>query len=176
MSSPILLALADCHEPLLAALAEVAENSLFAFADMSDQAAFGATAAPLAEGGEEWLHATIVFKGSIAGRFALTIPAPLSRRLCASFAGADSADEISDEDLLDFSGELANMICGAWLTHAVPHEVFNLQAPKVVSAEPVPVVSNAASEHVYLAIDDVPVRLDLSWEPAASGSDADNGR
>jgi hypothetical protein len=158
--------LVDCHELLLAAVSDVAENSLFAFADASEQAAFDAAAsAPLGDGGSEWVHAFIDFKGSIAGRFTLTVPEPLARHLCAAFAGAESADEVGDGDLLDFAGELANMVCGAWLTRASRQEAFSLAAPRVGQGPPENHPPGAAaSEHVYLSIDDVPIRVQIQWD------------
>jgi len=166
MSSPISPVLVDCQALVLAAVSDVAENSLFAFADASEQAAFdAAAAAPLDDGGSTWVNACIDFTGSITGRFTLTVPEPLARHLCAAFAGAESADEVSDGDFLDFVGELANMVCGDWLTRASRHEAFSLTIPRV---HPGPPDNNqpgaaAASEHVYLSIDDVPIRVQIQW-------------
>jgi CheY-specific phosphatase CheX len=169
-SSPISRPLADYQGALLAAVAEVAENSLFAFADASDEAAFDAAAAA-SEGGSDWLRASIQFAGPIGGRFTLTVPGALARRLCAAFAGADSADEVSEADLVDFTGELANMVCGTWLTRACQHEAFNLTPPRVLRGGPDPAPAHAAGRAdpatFYLAIDETPVRLAIDWDPAA---------
>jgi CheY-specific phosphatase CheX len=165
MSSPISPVLVDCQGLVLAAVSDVAENSLFAFADASEQEAFdAAAAAPLDDGGSAWVNACIDFKGSITGRFTLTLPEPLARHLCAAFAGAESADEVGDGDFLDFVGELANMVCGAWLTRASRHEAFSLTAPRVNPGFPDNNQSEAAaSEDVYLSIDDVPIRVQIQW-------------
>ena len=170
MSSPISRPLADCQGALLAAVTEVAENSLFAFADASDQAAFDAAAAASNTDGD-WLRARIHFTGPIDGQFSLTVPAALARRLCAAFAGAEISDDIGEGDLIDFTGELANMVCGTWLTRACQHEAFNLTPPRVLrggpgrpsGGEP----GDAQSANVYLAIDDTPIRLEIDWGTAA---------
>jgi chemotaxis phosphatase CheX-like protein len=161
MSSPISRPFADDQAVLLSAVTEVSENSLFAFADRSDARAFGAAVAA----DPDWLVARIRFSGPIGGRFALTIPRALALRLCAAFAGADTAEAIGDGDLLDFTGELANMICGTWLTRACQHEAFGLTPPSVLPAGPAAVAGGDPlrpdSWTCYLAIDDTPIRLEI---------------
>jgi len=160
-------ALADYRGALLTAVTDVAENSLFAFADASTVDTFDAAAtAPMAEGGSEWLRAEVDFKGPIAGRFELVAPAPLARHLCASFAGAEP-EEIGEGDLLDFTGELANMMCGTWLTRACRHDAFSLMPPRVDRGQPDLATSDdELSERFYLSIDDAPIRLALHWDRA----------
>jgi CheY-specific phosphatase CheX len=179
MCSPVSPTFARSGDALLAAVAEVAESSLFAFADTSDQDTFDAAVmVPLADGGATWLHACIGFNGSTAGRLTLTLSESLAHRLCVSFAGAETPDEIGDSDILDFTGELANMICGAWLTRAYSHEGFSLVPPRVGrgqsdSATP----GDATAEEFYLAIDEAPIRLELHWTTAApSSGEAADGR
>jgi CheY-specific phosphatase CheX len=178
MCSPISPPIADYHEALLAAVTGVAENSLFAFVDASDQATFeAATIAPGADGGNDWLSAGIDFKGPIAGRFELTLSEALARHLCASFAGAETADEIGESDLLDFTGELANMMCGAWLTRAARHDAFSLMPPQVMRGRPgLATAGSESPERFYLSIDDAAIRLDLYWistvPPAPEPADA----
>jgi hypothetical protein len=165
MSSPISPPIVDYRGALLAAVTEVAENSLFAFVDASDQAAFeAATIAPPAEGGGDWLRAGIDFNGPIAGRVELTLSEALARHLCASFAGAETAEDIGESDLLDFTGELANMMCGAWLTRASRHDAFTLTPPQVTRGKPqLATPGSDVPERFYLSIDDAAIRLDLYW-------------
>lgn len=169
-SSPISRQLADYQGALLAAVTEVAENSLFAFADASDKAAFDAAAAASDADGD-WLRARICFTGPIGGQFSLTVPEALARRLSAAFAGADSADDIGEGDLIDFTGELANMVCGTWLTRACQHEAFDLTPPRVLRGGPGRATGgepgDAESASVYLAIDDTPIRLEIDRVTAA---------
>jgi hypothetical protein len=165
MSSPVSPALADYREALPAAVAEVAENSLFSFADACDEATFCAAASTsLAEDGGEWLRAGVDFIGTLTGHFDITLPETLARRLCASFAGADGGDDIPESGLLDFAGELANMVCGTWLTRSCREQAFTLTPPRVLrqrphAAEP----CDTGCERMYLSLDDEPIRLQLQW-------------
>ena len=155
------------------ALTEVAENSLFSFAGNSDVAAFE-TAAP--DTGCDWLRACVRFSGPIGGQLSLTAPATLVRRLAASFAGADTADDIGDGDLADFAGELANMVCGAWLTRACGREPFALAPPRVFPGQRLGADAGPGGTNpgvFYLALDDTPIRLEIDWgvaRPAAVGA------
>lgn len=172
MSSPISPELADYRGALLAAVTEVAENSLFAFADASDEAAFEeAVTASNTGGGSDWLRACIQFTGPIGGRFELTISGGLARRLSTSFAGAATPDDIGEGDLIDFTGELANMVCGTWLTRACQHESFSLTPPQVLRSRPDRAThvepGDAEFTSFYLAIDDTPIRLEIDWGVAA---------
>ena len=161
MSSPILRPLPDSQRELLAAAADVAENSLFTIADAADEAAFKESAA--AVDANCWLHASVRFAGPSVGFLALTLPEPLARRLCTAFSGAPSPEEIAAGDLVDFTGELANMMCGAWLTRASKQESFNLEPPRVVRGGPdrAGQVPAEASQTFYLAIDETPVKLEI---------------
>jgi hypothetical protein len=163
-------ALADYREALPAAVAEVAENSLFSFTDASDQPTFAAAAwTSLSEDGSDWLTAGVDFTGRMAGHFDITVPETLARRLCAAFAGVEQAEEISESDLLDFAGELANMVCGTWLTRSCRQEAFVLTPPRVLRLRPIPAAPcDAKCECLYLSLDDVPIRLQLQWAAGSS--------
>jgi len=164
MCSPISLSPAEYRDALLSAVSEVAEKSLFAFADASEPAAFEAAAtAPLTEGGSDWLSARVHFSGPMTGRFELTVPEPLARHLCASFSGAEAPEEIGEADLLDFTGELSNMMCGTWLTRARRYDAFSLTPPTVHRGAPQGAGVDAASELFYLSIDEAPIRLAIDW-------------
>jgi hypothetical protein len=191
MCSQVSQVLDDYRDALLAAVTEVAEKSLFAFADFSDRAAFDAAAAPLSTD-RDWLRAGIRFTGPIDGQFALVVPAGLARRLCAAFAGAEAPDDVGEDDVIDFTGELANMVCGTWLTRTWRHEAFSLTPPRVLHCGPgrKPGVEPARSSRVaaravrrspagtadtgslYLAIDDTPIRLEIDWDVAAPTASA----
>jgi CheY-specific phosphatase CheX len=148
----------------------VAENSLFTFADACDEAAFDAAATALDTAGD-WLRACIQFTGPSSGQFTLTVPEALARRLGAAFAGADSADDIGETDLIDFTGELVNMVCGTWLTQSCQYEAFDLAPPRVLRGGPARAPGGAPGDaesiRVYLTVDDTPIRLEIDWGSAA---------
>jgi len=148
----------------------VAENSLFAFADASDQAAFDSTACTDDTAGG-WLNARVCFAGPVDGQLTLILPGKLARSLCVAFAGADTADEVAERDLVDFTGELANMVCGTWLTRTCQHDAFTLMPPLVRFGGPGRHARRNTGDddpaRVYLAIDDTPILLEIDWGTAA---------
>jgi hypothetical protein len=168
MSSHTLRPLPESRDALLAAAADVAENSLFTIADAADEAAFNEAAAGVDPG--RWLRAIIPFTGPTSGIVALTVPEALARRLCTAFSGATSPEDIATDDLVDFTGELASMMCGAWFTRACQHESFDLQPPRVVrgglGGGHVP--AEAPSHTFYLAIDETPVKLEIGHAEGAA--------
>lgn len=68
--------------------------------------------------------------GARAGAVRLAAPAELCRRLAAEASGAES-DDVATEAAGDMLGELANMVCGQWLTAAFgTGRVFRLSPPQ----------------------------------------------
>jgi len=85
--------------------------------------------------------------------------------LCAAFAG-DEPDAVAVDDVIDFTGELVNMMCGTWLTGAAAHETFELAPPRVARFAAAPDADPNAGlrlDTTYLAIDEASVRLDVGW-------------
>lgn len=152
---------------LLSALAEVAENSLFAFCDSGSRETYleavevMSEATPPDETGT-WLHAVVVYHGDSTGAIELGVPAGLARDLCAAFAGEDDPARITDAALHDFHGEVANMVCGLWLTRRSRLQRFDLSAPRVVALSTRACVARALEdtagrEMLFAAINDAPV-------------------
>ena len=176
MSSLLSRQLLDDAGPLVAAATDVAETSLFTFVDPSDAATFAAAAAAA---GDQWLSARVMFAGPANGGFTLTLPAASAQRLCAAFSGEDSLDAIGPEARRDFVGEVANMICGAWLTRVSRDHAFALSTPAVTSGALAPQDGGEAdgARSTFLAIDDAPVRLDIVCPvPAAGSRSSSDGR
>lgn len=167
MCSTISLRPCEQREAILAALATVAEESLFTFADASCREDHDAAlaAGPWAEG---WLQARVGFDGPASGSFDVHVPASLARRLCCAFAGTDSEDEATDADVEDFLGEVANMVCGLWLTRTVPHAAFALSRPLVETTATAAGdrADSLEGETWYATLDDVPCRVGLSRSTA----------
>jgi len=165
MSSPM-SHLAELRRGLPEAVADVAENSLFAFADSSDEATFLEASSGLPA---DWVHASVGFAGSASGRLELSAPAAVVSRLCAAFSG-EMTPEVSDAALVDFAGELTNMVCGTWLTRAWGDLLFALTPPQVVRGGVAPPGSATASPEgmLYMSIDDAPVRLQIVEEAGSA--------
>lgn len=118
---------AELQRQLCAAVANVAEQSLFAFAEPCAQADFDERAAAV----DGWVRARVAFRGAADGALSCALAEPLARELLVAFLGESPDGEPADAALFDFAGELANMVCGDWLTHACPDTLFALQRPEV---------------------------------------------
>jgi hypothetical protein len=156
---------------LYEALAEVAESSLFAFCDPGSREAFvawiDARGPAEADGPGSWRSARIGFSGVFKGTVEMRLPAALARDLCASFAGSEPGEQ-PDAAVDDFVGELANMVCGLWLTRTSREHLFDLQAPVVTSLSGTAVAAAArrgdSGEASFATVNDTPVSLRLDVE------------
>lgn len=85
----------------------------------------------------DWLEAYVRFRGPFAGVMSCRLPRTTARDLAAAFLGLPEEElEPSASAVRDFAGELANMLCGRWLTVSHPRDLFNLEAPQVSACEP----------------------------------------
>jgi len=152
------------------AVDDVAERSFFVMADACDDARFDEMAASHAN----WLTAVVRFdEGSCVGEVSCTLPASLAASLFGAFSGRDPDDPAPGADeLVDLVGELANMVCGSWLTRAANHQTFTLCAPKVTSWSGGWACAPAAERGLTLSIDELPfvigVRVDVISDPSAA--------
>jgi hypothetical protein len=71
--------------------------------------------------------------------------------------------ELSARHIADFTGELANMVCGRWLTETHRTERFDLAAPLVTHTATAAVVRtiDATPGSIGLSLNDAPVLLAL---------------
>jgi hypothetical protein len=142
MSSPRSPQHPDGLAELGEAAVRVAEDSLFAYAEPCDAAsAVGLIRARPA--GEAWLAASVAFTGPFDGVVRVTLPRPLCADLAGAFCGVPP-ESLEPAQVADFAGELANMVCGSWLTQTHRTERFALAAPVVIDAAAAGVVAAAA--------------------------------
>ncbi len=78
--------------------------------------------------GAEWMRATLAFKGPFQGELTVDVPEPLALELLASCVGISSPGEENLPSVEDAVGELANMVCGTWLTKNHGAQKFDLKA------------------------------------------------
>lgn len=153
MSSPNSPA-ADVREGLQAAVTEVAELNCFAFAEPLTAEAF----AERTESYPHWLCAEVGFRGAFDGVLRVAMPTTLAEALCASFVGDLDASGPTERQVFDFTGELANIATGAWLSRAHTHAVFNLSHPDVAAMpEGWQPATFAGDAPALLAVNDAPV-------------------
>jgi hypothetical protein len=139
---------------LTSSLVEVAEQSFFAFAEAADPSAIRER---WPEGA--WVQTVVRYASEArAGAVELCLPVALAVELAAAFAGADPGD-LSAPLIDDGTGELSNVVCGHWLTHAHPRERFTLQPPRVQPSEPPAVESG---RWAFVLLNDVPLAFRAS--------------
>jgi CheY-specific phosphatase CheX len=59
---------------------------------------------------EKWLQCRIGFQGNLRGQLRLFLPFPLAREMATNFLGLE--EEASEQQVMDMTKELSNMICG----------------------------------------------------------------
>jgi hypothetical protein len=149
---------------MFAALRRVAEESFFAVAELRDGGAFAALAATV----PRWLIATVRFEeGPLVGSMSCTLPENLAHALFDAFTGRDPADpEPALAQVHDLVGEFSNMVCGVWLTQVASRQMFTLSHPVV---EPALALGEPGGLRLLVAIEDLPVVVDLCLQPVAQG-------
>jgi len=119
----------DTAGALNGALADVAERSFFAMAEPCERGAFDELAAAVSQ----WHVSIVSFRGELSGTMSCAIPAALGTQFYDAFTGrADDEPAPTASLMADLIGELANMVCGAWLTRVAQAQPFVLGQPKVV--------------------------------------------
>jgi hypothetical protein len=165
----------ECEAALREALTEVAETSFFTFVSRCDSELFGEVAsAPADEGGpagDRWIAAHVGFSGTFSGRLSVTMPEALARDLYAAFTGVEPNATLSEGALLDAAGELANMVCGRWLTRSGEGGHFDLHPPEGARMPggwtPLDERAPAEAGDAHVLLNDTPLRARLTFDAAA---------
>jgi hypothetical protein len=169
MSSPRSLQPADALATLGAAAVQVAEDSLFAYAEACplSHAAGLAQERPATE---PWLAASVAFTGPFDGIVQLALPRALAADLAGAFCGV-RPQSLDQAEVADFSGELANMVCGLWLTQTHRTERFALAAPVVAETAAADVAGGAtAADGLGIVLNNTPLLLALVAPSAVARS------
>lgn len=155
-------------EALTSAIVNVAQESYFSFAERCDagqfDAALEAVGDPAANPAPRWLRADVDFDGAFAGTVAVTLPYPLATDMAAALSGAMPGDDVPESDVLDSTGEFANMVCGVWLTHTCARRRFDLQPPHVRDASAPGTPGDEGTR--FVLVNDQPVSVTVSFRPA----------
>jgi len=170
MSSPRSPQPADGLAALGDAVRQVAEASLFACAEPCDASRTAGLlqARPPAEA---WLTAAVAFTGPFEGVVRVTLPGPLAGDLAGAFCGTQP-DALDAAQVADFAGELANMVCGRWLTQTHRRERFELAAPVVGGTAPADIAALTGRDGGTLGIvvNDAPVLVGLTAAHPVAGA------
>ena len=83
--------------------------------------------------GEPWMWARLSFQGAPAGVFEIGASQDAARRLAAGFLGEEEA-QFSREKTGAVLCELANMLCGSFVSHLDARSIFALSTPELVES------------------------------------------
>ena len=123
---------ADGDGGLDRAVAQVAEDCFYAMVEPAPTDAWLEGCAAH----DDWLQADVAFSGTFHGTVSCRLPRVMARDLAAAFLGMPEAELDPHADTVrDLAGELANMVCGRWLTATQPGGLFDLAHPHVISTE-----------------------------------------
>jgi hypothetical protein len=137
------------------AVAYVAEEGFFASVEPIGQVEWDA----LCTDHDTWLESSVRFHGPLGGALRCRLPLALARELVSAFLGMETGELPPTDPLVqDLTGELANMVCGRWLTRT-QGQVFDLEHPVVES-----VPDGQCSGWSRYAANGVPLAIELAVE------------
>jgi hypothetical protein len=146
----------DMGEHLGSALAEVLETMFFTYVlEALDSGGIPA--------GTAAISSRLNFRGVPSGVFEIAIPMDAARTLAAGFLGEDET-EISGKETGEVVCELANMLCGSFLSRIGALSTFELSHPEIVEAPKV--ASEAADACACFELPEGPLSLALRFENA----------
>jgi CheY-specific phosphatase CheX len=85
---------------------------------------------PLRSESEPEFVAQLTFEGDPSGALTLTVRASTARSVAADFLAAEEPD-LSEQEVGEVVGELANMICGSVLSRVESTATFRLASPRI---------------------------------------------
>jgi len=77
---------------------------------------------------ESWISRRLEFRGPFEGSFGLRSVVSTSTTIACNLLGQEP-EELSEEQVADSIGEMANMVCGAVLCRAEMTQAFDLTSP-----------------------------------------------
>jgi hypothetical protein len=118
--------------------------------------------AELAPDCDDVLAALVEFRGPpAAGKIGLTLPRSAAAAIVADILSLD-ADEVADPQIEDAVKELANMICGQWLTAVFGVEpVFRLGTPEACWGDERLWSERLVRTGVGIDVEDAPIAVNL---------------
>lgn len=158
----------ETRESLVKALVTVAERSFFAFAEACDRPRFD----ELSQTAAAWIIATVRFEeAECEGVVSCTLPEELALELFDAFTGRDPSGPMPEaESVFDLIGELANMVCGLWLTRLTSNHTFTLAKPSAQRVTARPAVPPPGGDWMLATVNDQPIALDAWMQPVSAGA------
>jgi CheY-specific phosphatase CheX len=117
---------------------------------------------------DPFLKSEIPFEGNFSGSLSLLVPYSLSEMLAQNFMGFE--EEVNESQILDVSGELANMICGNLFSVLDKNSVYVLGTPATQKISPSdgPGPLEKADLTLEFMAEDQPVILQIQFKPKAA--------
>lgn len=113
---------------LLQGAQEVFETMIFMDLMKSDE--------PMNADTEERIMGSISFKGDIEGCMSICCARKCANEISANMLGMDPSEDISEEDLTDAMGEVANLVMGSFKTRMLDHvQNIEVSIPTVVCGQ-----------------------------------------
>ncbi|MEO8594801.1 MAG: chemotaxis protein CheX [Candidatus Solibacter sp.] len=109
------------HAALSAAVADVLESMFFLETVVREEEANAAA---------DSIDVEIGFEGNPPGRFEMRLAAGAANAIAADFLGEDG-ESLSEQQRMDVTLELANMICGSVLSRLESSALFRLGSPRI---------------------------------------------
>lgn len=152
---------------LAGAATEVLETMFFSSVDGETDLEKGESSTPF----DARIGAYLEFHGACTGRLALSLEKEAAESLALNFFGSTS-EHGPESDSRSVMAELANMVCGAMLSHLDKHSIFCLDSPQQLASN-----EEADGEIVrVLRLEDGLLRLALSLDEAHLATDHASSR
>jgi len=116
------------QEVLLRATEEVMETMFFSTVTSEEEASAD----------REMRSAQLRFKGDPSGIFNVSVSLGSAKQIAANFMGADEPAGLSETEIGDVVGEMANMLCGSVLSGVRSGAHFDLSHPELRAGESEP--------------------------------------
>lgn len=113
----------------------------------------------------ETLSASLRFEGIPSGSFTINLSTGAARQMTATFLGVE-ANLVSNNELNQVVGELANVICGNALSRAAFGTTLNLTHPEIVRTSSS--VRFDSSSGIGLEIENGLLEVFIDFDPASS--------
>jgi CheY-specific phosphatase CheX len=117
----------ELQEAAVGAISTVFETMFFVFLEPSSSDSGDPHPGPSSPN-EPWLKCRLGFRGKLRGQLRLFLPFPLARDLTTNFLGLE--EEASEQQVIDMTKELTNMICGNLFSRYDRVQGFALTIPE----------------------------------------------
>ncbi len=122
--------------------------------------------------GEREIAARVTFHGEPSGSLSLRLGRRVARGIAADFLGEEEP-EIGEQQVEEVIAELANMVCGAVLSHVESAVLFHLDQPLVVDSQAADGELPESSAHTF-PIGGSALTVKLWLEEPACGSNEES--